>query len=80
MVISEATSSHGLSGLTNRWPRLRDHISSRKQIENPIWPRNSTSHSSTPAISTPAASASQFEWLVKNWLISPHRIIWMVGQ
>src|SRR5580692_1532640 len=48
MPISARTISNGRSGLTKTWPRLRDHISSRKEIDMPIWLRSVTSHSSTP--------------------------------
>ena len=58
MPISAATSSHGRSGLTKTWPRLRDHSSSRKLIATPIWLRSATSHSSTPPSSVPAATAT----------------------
>jgi hypothetical protein len=56
IVISPATSSPGRSGETKMWPRLRDQISSRKEIEKPIWLRSAASHSSTPPSSTPAAT------------------------
>ena len=59
----EAISSAGLSGLIIRWPRLRDHTSSRKAMEKPSWPRTRMSHNSTPPMNRPAAhmhvSASQ---------------------
>ena len=55
MPINAETSSHGRNGLTNTCPRLRDQISSRKEIATPIWLRNATSHSSTPPSSTPMA-------------------------
>ncbi len=80
MVISATTHSPGRRGLTNRWPRLRDHISSRNDTDTPSWPRNSTSQSSTAAISTPAACATQVLLVAMNWLMKPHMIIWTVGQ
>ena len=70
-VIMENTNSHGRSGLTKRCPRLRDHISSRKQMLNPIWPRNITSHSSTAPISTPDAVATQLECSMKKFDTNP---------
>ena len=59
MPISAATSSHGRSGLTKTWPRLRDQISSRKLIATPIWLRSATSHSSTPPSSVPAGDGGR---------------------
>ena len=50
-----ATHSKGRKGLAKRCPRLRDHISSRKRMERPSWPRKSTSQSRTAARSTPKA-------------------------
>ena len=55
---SAAASSIGRNGLTNRWPRLRDHISSMNTSDTPSWPRNNTSHNNTPEISTPEACAT----------------------
>ena len=56
--LSAAISSVGRSGLVSRLPRLRDHISSMKVVEKPIFERNRMSQSSTEPISTPAAMAS----------------------
>ena len=58
MPISAATNSHGRSGLTKTWPRLRDHNSSRNEIAIPIWLRRQTSHSSTPPSSVETATAA----------------------
>ena len=57
ITISAATNSVGRSGEIIRLPRLRDHISSRNEIENPSWPRKRMSHSITAPISTPPARA-----------------------
>ena len=54
-IISAATNSAGRRGLIIRWPRLRDHISSRNATENPSWPRTRMSHSSTAPMNSPAA-------------------------
>tara|TARA_B100001123_G_C15320342_1_gene1027663 strand:- start:1328 stop:1561 length:234 start_codon:yes stop_codon:yes gene_type:complete len=35
-IIMESINSYGRSGLTKRWPKFLDHISSRKHIEKPI--------------------------------------------
>ena len=61
MVSNAAIISHGRSGLTNKLPRLRDHISSKNEIETPSWPRNIRSHSITPARSTPMACATKLD-------------------
>ena len=44
--INAARNSSGRSGDIIRLPMFRAHISSRKDIEKPIWPRNRMSHSS----------------------------------
>src|SRR4051812_7172558 len=46
MTIRAATNSAGRSGEIIRLPRLRDHISSRNEIEKPSCPRNRTSTAS----------------------------------
>ncbi len=55
---SAASISQGRSGLTKTWARLRDQISSRKEIATPIWLRRATSHSNTPPSSAPPATAT----------------------
>ncbi len=55
MIISAAMNSTGRSGDIMRLARLRDHISSRNEIENPSWPRNRISQSSTAPMNTPLA-------------------------
>jgi hypothetical protein len=62
MIISALTNSIGRSGLIIRLVKLRDHISSRNDIEKPSWPRNSTSHISTAAMKTPLARAKKPEF------------------
>ena len=62
MIISADTNSIGRNGLIIRLPRLRDHISSRKDTEKPSWPRNSMSHISTAAMKTPLARAKNPEF------------------
>ena len=52
-----ASSSHGRSGDTKMWPRLRDQISSMKVTAKPRWLRNAVSHSSTPPSSMPIVTA-----------------------
>ena len=47
---------------------------------SPSWPRNSTSHSSTPASSAPAAFASQLLCSRKNLVMKPHSATWTMGQ
>ena len=59
MIISAATNSTGRSGDIIRLPRLRDHISSRNEIEKPSWPRNRMSHSSTAPMKMPPARAKK---------------------
>ncbi len=80
MTASAATSSYGLSGLTKICPRLRDHISSRNDSEMPRLARNSTSHSSTALISTPAASATHELCWRKKSVMKPHRKSCTSGQ
>ena len=86
ITISEATNSSGRSGLMKRLPTLRECISSRKDSENPSWPRNSTSHSITAPISVPAPTASRPElppaaavWPTKRWM-KPQVTSCTVGQ
>ena len=62
MTIKAATNSIGRNGLIIRLPRLRDHISSRKETEKPSWPRNNMSHISTAAMKTPLARAKNPEF------------------
>ena len=62
MIIRAETNSSGRKGLIIRLPRLRDHISSRKDMEKPSWPRNSMSHISTAAMKTPLARAKNPEF------------------
>ncbi len=82
MPISAATSSHGRSGLTKTWPRLRDHISSRKEIDTPIWLRSVTSHSSTPPSSVaPAMSAAVLpSRAARKLAVKPQMHICSTGQ
>ena len=61
-------------------PRLRAYISSTKGTAKPRLERNSTSHSSTPLISTAEAWLSQVLCCTKKDVIKPHRIICTVGQ
>ena len=78
--IIAAMSSKGLSGLAKSWPRLRAHISSRKEMLSPSWPRNSTSQSRTPASSAPAAFTSQLLCSRKNLVMKPQSTTWTMGQ
>ena len=80
MSMSAKISSHGRKGLTKRWPRLRDHISSMNTRESPIWPRNITSHRMTPASRTPAACATHELLVTRNMVTRPQMIICTVGQ
>ena len=59
MIISADTNSIGRNGLIIRLPMLRDHISSRNEIEKPSWPRNRMSHSSTAPMNMPPARAKK---------------------
>ena len=59
ITISATTNSIGRSGLIIRLPMLRDHISSRNEIEKPSWPRNRMSHSITAPISVPPARGEE---------------------
>jgi hypothetical protein len=59
MIISAQMNSTGRSGLIIRLPMLRAHISSRNEIENPSWPRNRMSHSSTAPMKVPPALAKK---------------------
>ena len=72
--------SHERIGLTNRWPRLRDHISSRKAIESERLPRTTTSHSSSPDSSTPAAWATNEACGSRYCVMKPHITICTAGQ
>ena len=79
--ISAATSSQGRIGLTKTWPRLRDHISSRKLIATPIWLRSATSHSSTPPSSVAPASAAVLPMrLARKLAVNPQMHICSTGQ
>ena len=62
MIISAATNSIGRSGVIIRLPRLRDHISSRNEIEKPSWPRNRMSHIITAPMNMPPARAKKPEF------------------
>ena len=73
-------SSQERIGLTKRWPRLRDQISSRKAIESDRLPRTTTSHSSRPDSSTPAACATNEAWGIRYWVMKPHITICTAGQ
>ena len=79
-IIIEMINSEGRSGLTKRWPKFLDHISSRKHIENPIWLLNKRSQSKTAPIKTPAALATQLECPIKNCVTKPQITICTVGQ
>ena len=59
MTIIAATNSIGRSGLIIRLPRLRAHISSRNETENPSWPRNRMSHSSTAPMKRSAGAGEK---------------------
>ncbi len=59
ITISAVMNSIGRSGLIIRLPILRDHISSRNEIEKPSWPRNRMSHSSTAPMNVPPARAKK---------------------
>ncbi len=59
MIIKAAMNSTGRSGDIMRLPRLCAYISSRNEIENPSWPRNRMSHSSTAPMNTPPARAKK---------------------
>src|SRR4051794_13500464 len=81
IAISAAIISNGRSGLTKTWPRLRDHISSRNEIETPIWLRSVTSHSSTPLSSTaPAMMAGLPTRAARNCAVNPQMHICRIGQ
>ena len=80
MMTKDATISPSRRGLTNNCARLRDHISSMNGRLTPRLARNSTSHSNTAEINTPAASATQVEWPKKNLVTKPHSTIWIIGQ
>ena len=80
MTSRDSTSSEGRSGLVNRWPRLREYISSKNTTETPSWARNSTSQSRIAAMNRPAAWATQALCAAMNWLMRPQRIICTVGQ
>ena len=81
IMISAATSSHGRIGLTNTWPRLRDHISSRKLIATPIWLRSATSHSSTPPSSVaPASTPALPIRAARKLAVKPQMHICSTGQ
>ena len=64
ITINAAMNSNGRSGLIIRLPILRDHISSRNEIEKPSWPRNRMSHSSTAPMKVPPARAKKPALLV----------------
>src|SRR5439155_12742996 len=55
-IMVAARNSPVVSGLANRFIRLRDQISSRKEIVIPCWARNSTSH----RISAPRKNRTKF--------------------
>ena len=78
--LSAATSSNGRNGLVSRLPRLRDHISSMKVVENPIFERNRISHSSTAPISTPAACANGLVLPARYFCRKPQVSICRKGQ
>jgi hypothetical protein len=59
MIIRAAMNSTGRSGLIIRLPMLRAHISSRKEMEKPSWPRNRMSHSSTAPMKVAPARAKK---------------------
>jgi hypothetical protein len=59
---------------------LRDHISSRNEIDRPSWLRNSASHSITAPSRTPKARATYELFCEKNWLMNPQISICRVGQ
>ena len=81
MPISAETISQGRIGLTNTWPRLRDHSSSRKLIATPIWLRSATSHSSTPPSSAPAAiTAGPVDRPTRKLAVKPQMHICSTGQ
>ena len=81
MPISAATSSHGRSGLTKTWPRLRDQISSRKVIATPIWLRSATSHSSTPPSSVAGREPPRLPMrLARKLAVKPQMHICSIGQ
>ena len=67
-------------GLTKRWPRLRDHISSRKAMLSERLPRTTTSHSRMPASRTPKAWPTNEVWLARNCVRNPHITICTAGQ
>ena len=76
-----ATSSQGRSGLTKTWPRLRDQISSRKEIATPIWLRSATSQSRTPPSSMPMVTiAAPVPRAAKKLAVKPQMHICRVGQ
>ena len=62
MTISAMMNSIGRNGLIIRLARLRDHISSRNEIEKPSWPRNRMSHIMTEPMKTPPARAKKPEF------------------
>ena len=79
--ISAPTNSQGRTGLTNTWPRLRDHISSMKLIATPIWLRSATSHSSTPPSNVAPASAAGLPMRdARKLAVKPQMHICRTGQ
>src|SRR6267143_756707 len=58
MIMRAETNSIGRRGEIIRLPRLRAHISSRNEIENPSCPRNRMSHIITAPMNTPLARAA----------------------
>ncbi len=67
-------------GLTNRWPRLRAQISSRKAMDSERLPRTTTSHSRRPDSRTPAAWATNEACGIRYWVMNPHITICTAGQ
>ena len=64
MTMSAIMNSNGRSGLIIRLPMLRDHISSRNDMEKPSCPRNRMSQSNTAPISVPPARAKKLAFCI----------------
>ncbi len=80
ITISESRNSIGFSGLIMRLPRLRAHISSRKEMEKPSWPRNRMSQRMTAPISVPPARAKKLAFCAMYIWRKPQVMICSAGQ
>ena len=78
--ISAVANSQGRSGLTKRFAKLRDHISSSIDSVMPNWPRTRTSQSSTAPMNTPPACATQEDLPARNSVMNPQTMTCSSGQ